>query len=108
MSEPDIVGLVGVTAYLAADALLRFEKLTVYDPLYLALNAMGSTLIIVSLFYSFNLPSLITQLLWLCLTIVGLSVPAKLATPLDRRVRGTSLSMAGEPRGCLFVLNQRF
>lgn len=71
MSLPDFVGLVGVAAYLAAYALLQTERLRAHDRAYLALNGAGALLVIVSLIYSFNLPSFVTQLLWLGLTLVG-------------------------------------
>jgi hypothetical protein len=68
---PDIVGLFGVAAYLTAYALLQLERLDGHDGRYLALNAAGSLLILVSLVYSFNLPSFVTQALWLIFTIIG-------------------------------------
>lgn len=67
----DAIGLVGVAAYISAYALLQLEKLDSSDTRYLLLNAIGSGLILVSLFDSFNLPSFLTQTLWLLFTIVG-------------------------------------
>jgi len=67
----DVIGLVGVAAYISAYALLQLEKLGSSDTRYLLLNGLGSGLILVSLFDSFNLPSFVTQTLWLVFTIVG-------------------------------------
>ncbi len=71
MTVPDLVGLLGVAAYLAAYALLQLNRLGSHDGLYLLLNALGSALILVSLVYDFNLPSFVTQTAWLVFTAVG-------------------------------------
>lgn len=71
MTLPDLVGLLGVGAYLTAYALLQLNRLGSHDPRYLVLNAAGSALILVSLVYDFNLPSFVTQTAWLVFTVVG-------------------------------------
>lgn len=73
MSVFDIIGLIGVAAYISAYALLQLDRLKSDDLRYLLLNGIGSGLILVSLFDSFNLPSFVTQTLWLAFTIVGLA-----------------------------------
>lgn len=71
MSIADLVGLVGVAAYLSAYGLLQLGILKVEDGRYALLNGTGALLILYSLIYEFNLPSFITQTAWLILTIVG-------------------------------------
>jgi hypothetical protein len=71
MSSADLVGLIGVAAYLAAYGLLQLGMLKVEDGRYAALNAIGSIAILYSLIFDFNLPSFITQSAWLLFTIVG-------------------------------------
>lgn len=71
MSLGDIVGLIGVGAYLLAYALLQLGKVGIEDVRYALLNAVGAVLILYSLIFSFNLPSFVTQTLWLTLTIIG-------------------------------------
>ena len=71
MSIADIVGLVGVVAYLSAYGLLQLGILKVEDGRYALLNGTGALLILYSLIYDFNLPSFITQTAWLILTIIG-------------------------------------
>ena len=71
MNLSDVVGLVGVGAYLLAYALLQLGKLGIEDVRYALLNAVGALLILYSLIYSFNLPSFVTQTLWLVLTVIG-------------------------------------
>jgi hypothetical protein len=71
MSMPDIVGLVGVAAYLSAYGLLQMGILKLEDPRYALLNALGALLILYSLAFDFNLASFVTQTAWLVLTIIG-------------------------------------
>ena len=71
MGLPDLVGLIGVAAFLVAYGLLQFGRLRHDEPVYLALNGFGSLLVLVSLFYSFNLPSFVTQVMWLVFTVIG-------------------------------------
>jgi hypothetical protein len=71
MSIADIVGLVGVAAYLSAYGLLQLGILTIEDGRYALLNGVGALLVIYSLIYDFNLPSFVTQTAWLILTIIG-------------------------------------
>lgn len=67
----DIIGLFGVAAYVSGYGLLQLDRLTSTDDRYLLLNGLGSALILVSLWHSFNLPSFITQALWLVFTVLG-------------------------------------
>jgi len=71
MSIADVVGLVGVAAYLSAYGLLQLGILRVEDGRYALLNGTGAVAILYSLIYDFNLPSFITQTAWLILTIIG-------------------------------------
>jgi hypothetical protein len=67
----DIIELFGVVVYVSGYALLQLDRLKSSENLYLLLNGLGSALILVSLWNSFNLPSFITQALWLVFTVVG-------------------------------------
>ncbi|UVF21141.1 cyclic nucleotide-binding protein [Microvirga terrae] len=71
MNGPDIVGLVGVAAYLSAYGLLQLGALRVEDNRYALLNALGALLILYSLLFDFNLASFVTQTAWLILTAIG-------------------------------------
>lgn len=71
MSVPDLIGLVGVVAYLSAYGLLQLGLLKVEDLRYALLNALGALLILYSLAFDFNLASFVTQAAWLVLTIIG-------------------------------------
>jgi hypothetical protein len=71
MTTADMIGLIGVTAYLSAYGLLQLGILKVEDDRYALLNAIGAIAILYSLIFDFNLPSFITQAAWLIFTIVG-------------------------------------
>jgi hypothetical protein len=71
MSIADVVGLVGVAAYLSAYGLLQLGILKVEDGRYALLNGVGALAILYSLIFDFNLPSFVTQSAWLILTIIG-------------------------------------
>jgi hypothetical protein len=71
MSVPDIVGLVGVAAYLSAYGLLQIGILKVEDLRYALLNGIGALLVLYSLIFDFNLASFVTQSVWLVLTPLG-------------------------------------
>jgi multidrug transporter EmrE-like cation transporter len=71
MTLPDVIGLIGVIAYLSAYGLLQMGILKVEDARYALLNGVGAIAILYSLIFNFNLPSFITQMAWLILTIIG-------------------------------------
>jgi len=71
MGMPDIVGLLGAAFYLTAYALLQLRILTVDDFLVTVLNVAGGVALIYSLMWNFNLGSLISQVAWLIITVVG-------------------------------------
>lgn len=85
MGLPDLVGLVGAFFYLLAYALLQLRRLEVDDWRYTALNITGGLLLIASLFWSFNLGSLVSQVAWLLFTVIGFirnrAVPRRGAQP---------------------------
>lgn len=81
MSAADVVGLIGVAAYLLAYALLQLGKLKVEDGRYALLNGVGALAILYSLIFDFNLPSFITQSAWLLFTIIGYARSRSLRSP---------------------------
>ena len=68
----DVLGIGGVVIILIAYLLLQIEKLSIQDWRYSAANALGAILILVSLFFSFNLASFIIEIAWLLISIFGL------------------------------------
>ncbi len=68
----DILGVGGVIVILIAYLLLQLEKLSVLDWRYSAANGLGAILILISLYFSFNLASFIIEIAWLLISIFGL------------------------------------
>ncbi|MBV8045711.1 MAG: cyclic nucleotide-binding protein [Paludibacterium sp.] len=67
----DLIGLVGVTAYLAAYFGVQLMGWRTNSAGYLALNVFGPLCILVSLAHSFNLAAFVTQCAWLAITLFG-------------------------------------
>jgi hypothetical protein len=68
----DLAGNVGVTLIVAAYLLLQLERVTSNSLPYLAANATGAALILLSLFYEFNLPAFLMEAFWLAISVMGL------------------------------------
>ncbi|HJU07611.1 MAG TPA: hypothetical protein VJ727_03935 [Rhodanobacteraceae bacterium] len=71
---PIITGIVGTLLVLLAFFLLQARKLHGNGPVYQLLNAIGAAAIIVSLFYQFNLASMILEIAWLLISLYGIAV----------------------------------
>jgi len=69
---PDIIGLLGVLMILASYGLLTLEKMDPKGWRYSAGNGIGAGLILISLFYSFNLASFVIEIAWLAISVFGL------------------------------------
>ncbi len=67
----DAIGLAGVGAIIAAFFLLQADRVRYDDYSYLALNGAGAALIIVSLFYAFNLAAFVMETIWVAISIYG-------------------------------------
>ncbi len=68
----DIVGIVGVTLILIAYFLLQFEKMNSNSVSYSMLNLVGAAMILYSLFYHWNLASVIIEIAWIIISIAGI------------------------------------
>jgi hypothetical protein len=68
----DIIGSLGVGMIILTYVFLQLERLRSTDLLYSLLNGAGAVLIIVSLVYSFNLPSFIVEFFWLLISLFGI------------------------------------
>ena len=68
----DMVGTIGVGIIILAYILLQIGRLRSEQLLYSLLNACGASLILISLYYSFNLPSFIVEFFWLLISLFGI------------------------------------
>jgi hypothetical protein len=69
----DLIGNLGVLLMVIAYLLLQMEKLSSSALSYLLLNAVGATLVIVSLLYRFNLSAFLMEVFWLLISLYGLT-----------------------------------
>ncbi|NMF96908.1 hypothetical protein GPA27_05850 [Aromatoleum toluolicum] len=72
MNIPDVVGITGVICYQIAYAGLQLGRFQQDDLRYIGLNLLGPACLLYSLVFDFNLAALITQVLWLGITVLGL------------------------------------
>ena len=71
----DLVGNIGVLLMVVAYLLLQLEKLSSSAVSYLLLNAVGATLVIISLKFRFNLSAFLMEAFWLLISLYGLTKP---------------------------------
>ncbi len=67
----DIIGVVGVSFVLATYYLLQFDKIDAKGFWYSFLNLFGAVLIMYSLLYNWNLPSVIIEIFWIAISAYG-------------------------------------
>ena len=68
----DFLGNVGVILILAAYLALQTERTTANSMAYSLLNALGALLILVSLYYDFNLSAFVIESFWLLISLYGM------------------------------------
>lgn len=78
MTLPTFIGYAGVVVVLITYLLLASGRLSNNDWRYPVLNIVGTLGIVVSLFEQCNLPSMVSQLVWIAISIVGIMRIAKL------------------------------
>lgn len=68
----NIVGLMGVCLIITSFFLLQMEKFKPNSMGYLLFNFFGALMMLFSLYYNWNLASVIIECLWLIITIYGI------------------------------------
>jgi hypothetical protein len=68
----DLAGLIGVAIILAAYALHVMRRMSSRAIAYSALNASGAALILVSLYFAFNLSAAVMEGVWFAVSVYGL------------------------------------
>ena len=71
---PTVVGLLGTLLILFAYFLMQARRLHGNGIVYQLLNAIGAAAIIVSLYYAFNLASMLLEIAWLLISLYGIVV----------------------------------
>jgi hypothetical protein len=68
----DILGTLGVAIIILTYVLLQVERIRSDQLAYSLLNAVGAALILVSLYFDFNLPSVVVEFFWLAISLFGI------------------------------------
>lgn len=68
----DTIGTIGVVCILIAFFLVQTEKLTANCLTYPVLNLVGAVLLLISLMWSWNTPSVIIEIAWISISIYGI------------------------------------
>jgi multidrug transporter EmrE-like cation transporter len=68
----DLIGNIGVVVLMVTYLMLQLNKLSSDGLAYSVLNAVGASLIVVSLLYNFNLSALLAELFWVLISLVGI------------------------------------
>ena len=67
----DLIGSIGVGIIILTYIALQLEKIRSETLVYSQLNAVGATLILISLFYNFNFSAFIVEFFWLLISLFG-------------------------------------
>jgi hypothetical protein len=70
--EANIIGVIGVVLVLLAYILLQIGKMKAVWVSYSLLNFIGSAMILVSLYYYWNLASAVIEIAWFIISLYGL------------------------------------
>lgn len=68
----DFVGNVGVVVLMVTYLLLQLNRLQSNDLSYSLLNAIGASLIVLSLLVNFNLSAFLMEVFWVLISFVGI------------------------------------
>ncbi|MBK9215177.1 MAG: hypothetical protein IPM59_06200 [Chloracidobacterium sp.] len=68
----DIIGTAGVAVIIVAYFLLQTGRLRSEQLAYSVMNGVGALLILISLYYAFNFPSLVVEFFWLLISLYGI------------------------------------
>lgn len=72
MNWYDILGTLGVAIIVLTYILLQIERIRSEQMSYSLLNAVGAALILISLYFDFNLPSVVVEVFWLVISLFGI------------------------------------
>lgn len=77
MDAHDIVGIAGAVMIIAAYLLLQLRLIDADNVWYSLANAAGAALILLSLWFKFNLAAVIIEVFWLAISLYGVAAALK-------------------------------
>ena len=69
---PDLVGNIGVIGLMITYLMLQLNKLRSDGLAFSLLNAVGASLIVISLLFNFNLSAFLMEVFWVLISFVGI------------------------------------
>jgi hypothetical protein len=70
-SYTDLIGGIGVAILMVTFLLLQLGRIESNTLLYSLLNALGASLITISLLFDFNLSAFIMEVFWILISLIG-------------------------------------
>jgi len=68
----DVIGNLGVVMIVGSYFLVQVGKMSGTGLPYTSLNGLGAALIMVSLYYNFNLSAFIIEFFWILISVIGM------------------------------------
>ncbi|WP_405223437.1 CBU_0592 family membrane protein [Lentisalinibacter sediminis] len=68
----DLIGNAGVALIILAYLLLQLDRLSSTALTYSVMNALGAALVIISLYFDFNLSAFVIEAFWVVISLVGI------------------------------------
>ena len=68
----DLIGNIGVVILIITFLMLQLNKIPSDGLAYSVLNAIGASLIVVSLLYDFNFSALLMEVFWVLISLLGI------------------------------------
>lgn len=68
---PSIIGLIGVVSCVSAYVLLQLRRMDSNGILFSLLNFLGSVLILISIYYYWNVASFAMESIWMAISLYG-------------------------------------
>ena len=75
------IGIVGFCLYVITYGMLAVRMLTGHSFAYLGLNLLAASCVLISLTVSFNLASALTQIFWITVSLIGITLNARRGAP---------------------------
>jgi len=69
----DLIGNAGVALIILAYLLLRLDRRSSTALTYSLMNALGAALVIISLYFDFNLSAFVSEAFWVVISLVGIA-----------------------------------
>ena len=80
----DLVGMLGVAVIIGTYLMLQLERLDGGGLAYSLLNAAGASMVLVSLYFEFNLSAVVVEGFWVLISLLGV------AKNVARRAKGAA------------------